>query len=107
MKKARTRIVFPHNRESVNLRGDVLGFVWPTDSPVELLVFSRDKKWYYQAKPDRMTGRFQVNVQFGDDTAPSGTEYQLAVIVKKVTKKPPQTELPETVASDIVTVVRS
>jgi len=107
MSRKHVKILQPNAGKTVDLRGNVFGIVHPHDSTLQVLVYSRDQKWYFQAKPNRLTGFFKVNVQFGDEVSPSGAEYQVVAVIPDNPEHTDRTDqIPEGTKSNTVRVVR-
>ncbi len=104
--KDKIKILRLQNGSAVGLKETVKGLVHPHDAPVELLVYSRDQRWYFQAKPEKNGNQWSCEVTFGDETSPAGTEYTLVAMIIDVTKKPPLEQLPEGTVHTTKVVVR-
>jgi hypothetical protein len=72
-------IRFPRNGQKVDRGELVTGRIVPP-GPVQILVKARDGKWYLQAPSEQRGSHWSVSVFFGDDDAPEGTEYEMAVV---------------------------
>jgi hypothetical protein len=89
------KILSPKEADSVGLKELVTGRVDPRSAKIQVLVMSRDNKYYVQ-EPLKMDGeRWSVACQFGNDKSPSKSKFQIVVVSGSRVEPGPQSQLPD------------
>lgn len=81
--------IFSHkDGDRVSYKEEVSGLVIPETTPLMLLVYSRDQRWYYQHPVVKQGNMWTCDVFFGVEDVPRGSEYVLVIADMPDSPKP-------------------
>lgn len=89
------KVTLPKNVKSVEM---IQGKNFHVKKGLEFFVLARDGMWYLQKRPEYQTvfkHKFTVEMHFGDDGSPLGTEYTVAAVRTKERPESPMMILPK------------
>jgi len=93
--------------DEVEFKQLIYGYIYPSRKPVQIFIKARDRRYYGQKNVTRNGARWAVNCQFGDQTSPSGSSYEIVVISgKQDVLDSPINKIPGDVARKIIRVRR-
>jgi hypothetical protein len=100
-------ILTPNDNDEVGLQHVVRGYVSPPGTPIQVLVYSRNRKWYLQRSVDVSGYGWSVECVFGNDKTPDGSIYKVIALLGDHLKTEKYDNLPDATAkSNIVTIRR-